>query len=225
MGLNNEHVVTREYLVFDIETAPMPGCDAFIELGDPPKNYVNADAIANWRTRERTKRIAEAGLDLDLCEVVAIAYQHDWGTHPAVYTRQDMDERALLKEFWHWAKNCRLIGFNIRWFDLPVLLRRSLYLGIEAPSLVLDKYRTDIVDLADILSFGRRDLLRSLGFYARRLGLSHEDSVDGSQIAHHVAAGAWDVIAAHARDDVQTTVAIARRLGLVPQASTVEAVL
>lgn len=226
MGLNSENVVEREWLCFDIETVPMPNCgDYLVDPIDAPSNYKDPAKIAAYITEKRQQQIADAGLDLDLCEVVAIGTAWHNGTHSVTGcdTRRERSEADLLRGFWREAAGCRLIGFNIRWFDLPVLLRRSLYLGIPAPAISLDKYRHDgIVDVADTLSFGRRDLLRSLAFYAKRLDLPHDDSVDGSQIASLVAEGKWDVVAAKCRGDVATTVALAQRLGFIPQPQPVE---
>lgn len=224
MGFNSEHAIGREWLAFDIETVPMPNVDEYlIEPINPPKNYVDPAKKASYVLEKRKEQIENAGLDLDLCEVVCIAVDGSRGS--SYVDRRLLDERHMLETFWRWVPGCRLIGFNNRRFDLPILLRRSLYLGVPAPAINLDKYRSDgIVDLSDVLSFGRIDLVRSLAFYAKRLGIPHDDSVKGEQIAQLVAEGRWDDVANHCRADVATTVAIARRLGYVPQDVPAEAV-
>ena len=57
------------------------------------------------------------------------------------------------------------MGFNCLGFDLPVLLRRSLYLEMPAPSFSLNKYRpSSIVDLMQLLAYPGTLMYRSLGF-------------------------------------------------------------
>lgn len=222
MGLDNENaqiVPMKPWLCFDIETCPMPGCGDY--LTDPieaPANYKDPLKIAAYCEEKRQKQIADAGLDLDLCEIVAIGLQHSAGDVLA-YRRDKCDEAKMLNTFWTVGWGAILVGFNCLAFDLPILLRRSLYLGVLVPRpLQIDKYRHDgIVDVAHELTYGGKMPWRSLAFYARRFGIPHDDSVKGEQIAGLVADGRWDQIAAHVRADVATTAALAQRIGLIAQ--------
>ena len=218
MGLDNEnaaHAMTfRPWMAFDLETVPAPDCAEYLtEPIEAPSNWKDPVKIAKYITAERQQQINEAGLDLDLCEVVAIAgafADREW-----CQSRQRQSEEAMIRDFWRFAANLFtaggvLVGFNVLHFDLPVLLRRSLYLGIPTPRISIDKYRHDqILDVAELLSFGRRDLLRSQAFYAKRLGIAHDTTVDGSQIAALVIAGQWDTVERHCRMDTRTVREIA----------------
>jgi len=137
------------------------------------------------------------------------------GGEPIVMTRQDMDEAFLLAWFWDAVTNCRLVGFNILNFDLPVLIRRSQLLGVAHPVVNLDRYRTPHIDVMERLSFNGRLTYRSLNFYARRFGveLVETDLVVGADIPALVAAGEWDTIRNHCMCDIRKTTRLAARLG------------
>lgn len=233
MGLNSENALTvgRPWLVFDCETAPMPGCAQYLtDSIEAPSNYKDPAKIAAWVEEKRAKQIADAGLDLDLCEIVAIGIGFPAVTY--AQTRATTSEEDMLRGLWRFVKNTQdqggsLVGFNCLSFDLPVLLRRSLYLGIPTPTIAIDKYRHDgVIDVAHELTFGGRMTWRSLAFYCRRFGIPHDDSVDGSQIAQLVVEGQWDAIERHVRADVTATAALAARIGLIyaPMPQDAEAV-
>ena len=232
MGLNNENAHlfgSPQWMCFDLETVPMPDCAEYlVEPIEAPANYKDPVKIAAYIEEKRQQQIADAGLDLDLCEIVAVAgvfHDTDW-----LQTRETRSEEEMISDFWRFAShvlshNGSLVGFNVLHFDLPVLLRRSLYLGIPTPRISVDKYRHDgIVDVADVLSFGRREFMRSQAFYAKRLGIAHDTTVDGSQIAALVIAGQWDTVERHCRMDTRTVREIAIRLGIIrpsPHATSV----
>ncbi len=224
MGMNSEFAMSnlaeRHALCFDLETVPMPGCEAFIDMDgiSAPANYKDEAKIAAYIESAKRKEIDRAGLDLDLCEIVAIGWHRTDNDTGRAWTRQHGSEVEMLTAFWLAAETSGLplLGFNVLHFDLPVLLRRSLYLGVSAPVISIDRYRHDrVIDLAEVLSYGRKELLRSLSFYAKRFGIEHDDSVSGADIAGLVAKGDWTKVEHHCWDDVQTTVALARRVGVI----------
>ena len=109
-----------------------------------------------------------------------------------------------------------LVGFNCLSFDLPVLLRRSLYLGVHAPHVPLNKYRPGrVVDLMQLLAYQGTVTYRSLGFYCRRFGISVPDEVTGADVAALVAAGEWRQVRDHVRADVAKTAQLAGRIGVI----------
>ena len=226
MGYENENAFVLPpapqvpYLVFDIETVPSPDCAQYLtEPISAPANYKDEAKIAAYIATAKQKQIDEAGLDLDLCEIAAIGWEGEEvdGIYPGgISLRGFCDERTMLRDFWRATEGKTLVGFNVLHFDLLVLLRRSLYLGVTAPKIAVDRYRHEgVIDLADTLSFGRRDLLRSLDFYCKRLGIAHDDTVTGADIAKLVAAGNWKRVSEHCYDDVRATKEMAVRLGLI----------
>lgn len=230
MGYDNEYAMNplgRPWLAFDIETCPMPDCAQY--LTDPieaPSNYKDPAKIAAYVVEKRAKQIEDAGLDLDLCEIVAIAVR--FADRAFVQTRETTSEAEMVDGFWRFVRSVQrdggvLVGFNCLSFDLPILLRRSLYLEVPPAPVALDKYRHDgVIDVAHELTFGGRMTWRSLAFYCKRFGIAFDDSVAGEQIAQLVASGRWDAIAAHCEADVAATAALAQRIGLIHQPRSVE---
>jgi len=56
---------------------------------------------------------------------------------------------------------------------------------------------------------------RTLKAFCKRFGIPVNDAINGSEIPALVAAGKWEEVAAHCRADVELTVQLAHRLGIV----------
>ncbi len=111
-----------------------------------------------------------------------------------------------------------LIGFNLGKFDLPVLSRRCLYLGVDMPPLQISRFRhPDYIDLQQVWTMD--DLLpwRSLKFISERLGVSIPDPISGADVPELAMAGRWDDIIAHCKADVLREHAVAQRLKALPE--------
>lgn len=222
MGYNDEEAGR---IVIDIETVACPDAASFLDPVRAPANYKDEAKIAAYRTEKFTEQVSKAALEPDLCEVVAVGILLPDDPRPAVVsTRDQHSETELLALLW-WAVGQRaIVGFNSLSFDLPVLIRRSQLLGVAFPTLNLDRYRTPHVDLLERLTFNGKLTYRSLGFYLRRFGIPHDDTVKGADIAQLVAEGRWEAVGSHCRADVEGTAALARRLGWLPQIAAESAV-
>lgn len=215
MGMNSENA---SRLVFDIETAPLPDAADYLEPAEAPSNYKDPIKIQEFIAAKNAENLERCGLDVDLCRVVAIGFQWE-GQDPNAMTLADCDEDGLIKAFWKLA-NLRdiqrhLVGFNCLAFDLPVLLRRSQYLGISAPPIQVDRFKhPQVTDLLSVLSFNGAIKFRGLAFYAKRFGILSTDIMTGADVAQAVREERWKDIAAHVQADVAKTAAIAERLGL-----------
>lgn len=210
MGMNNENA---RRLVFDIETIPLPDAVRYIESAEAPSNYKDPEKIAAYIAAENAKALDRCGLDVDLCQICAIGVQGEWDEAPRV--RVGLDERDGIEWFWREVASAHLVGFNCVTFDLPVLLRRSLYLGIPTPDIALDKYRHPrVTDILQVLSYHGAIKMRGLSFYAKRFDLGYEDDITGADIARLVAAEDWPSVIFHVTKDVQKTAALAGQLGL-----------
>lgn len=208
------------FIVIDLETAAHPDAANWLEpvqpdsrLKDPAKK---AASIAE-KTAERDEKL---GLDPDLCRIVALGYHVVGGADPVIdLCRDEAEEKIALGRFWQVYRaygNTKLVTFYGRQFDLPVLMRRSFYLGVDYSPLNLDRYRSTHVDIWDALTFnGALRTARGLQFYAKRLGLPMLDKVDGADVAGLVAAGEWEAVSAHCLSDIGYTHAIAERMGLL----------
>lgn len=216
MGLGNENA---QRLVFDIETAPLPEAAEYLNDEDfaAPANYKDPVKIAAYIQEAKQSAVAKCALDVDLCRIVAIGWWLEGADGVTTMTARadSYDEVSLLSMFWPMATGRHVIGFNCLGFDLPVLLRRSLYLGVSVPEMQIDKYKHPRVsDLMEILSFGDKLRKRSLAFYCRRFGIDVPDGLKGADIGQAVTEGRWEAVEAHVRADVQKTAQLAARLSL-----------
>jgi predicted PolB exonuclease-like 3'-5' exonuclease len=202
-----------ERLVFDIETAPLPDAADYLEAIEVPANYKDPEKIATYVAECHAEQLKRCSLDVGLCRIVAIGMWRDRESAPEILTAADMDEPAMLARFWTNADRRQLVGFNCITFDLPVLLRRSLYLGVRAPSIQVDRFRhPTVTDLLQVLSHHGALRLRSLNFYCRRFGFAVTDTLTGADIAAAVANGRWSEIETHVRADVQKTALLAAKV-------------
>ena len=226
MGYNNDSLLGP--LVFDIETTALPNAADYLEpvqaarnLKDPEK--VRADL--EQRTAERDSKLA---LDWNVGRIAVIAW---WTAEHGVVILPCADERLeaeALEQFWLAAKQRVLVGFNVKQFDLRFLVQRSRYLGVPYPPLDLGRYgRGEIRDLYAELTFnepqaGEACMRRTLSAFAKRFGLAVPETCSSADIPVLVADGHWEPVLAHVRADVELTLALARRLGVV-QPETVPA--
>jgi hypothetical protein len=245
----------REEIVVDIETCAIEDVDQYLDPVEPlmppdldaiqpAKNLVDPAKIAadiekrrkqavedyeravREQERKRAERIDGCGLDPDLCRVAAIGWQFAGEPSPQVRVcRTTSEERDALEYFWRDAMDRTFVTFNGLTFDLPVLMRRSLYLGIGYPLLNLDRYRTPHIDLLRTLTFNYaidRKYWHGLKFYLARFGYAVDDLHTGADIAGLIKAGDWAAVAAHCEADVKGTHWLAQRIGAmrVPQEAT-----
>lgn len=207
-------------MVIDIETYSLDEAAQFIEEPSAPSNYKDPEKIAAYIADAKAKAVSRCALDPDLCRIVALGSMRDDG-EPIVtccYDLTDNTEAMLLREFWSTVGGSdRFIGFNILSFDLPVLIRRSQYLGVRVPETVinLDRYRTQHVDLMERLSFNGKIKAHSLSFYCKRFGIVSEDESTGADVDGLVRAGNWDAVREHCSADLVKTRLLAERLGIV----------
>jgi len=215
MGYNNEGAAR---LVFDIETAPLEDAASYLsdEPIEAPANYKDPAKIQAYIDGKRAEQLERCSLDVDLCRVVAIGMQLEGYQPVATLAQTGADEGDVLEWFWKAAVDLQpaLVGFNCLGFDLPVLLRRSLYLGVPAPVIQIDRFKHPrVTDLMDELSYQGKFKARGLAFYCKRFGISVPDDTTGAQIGALVAAGEWGRVKGHVLADVQRTALLAARLG------------
>ncbi len=216
-------------LVFDIEVAGFP----WEEVDEITRGYLLE------RERDPARRDAvpdRTGLYPGLGRVIAIgmwivehdrglillegeeAEEHAWEKvpHSKIYRG---DEAALLRRFWElvdWQPRPRLVTYNGRAYDGPMLMVRSAQLGVT-PSRNLVPYRYDIADhcdLFDVLTFqGTVRDRYSLDYWCRRFDVeSPKGSIDGSQVARAYREGRIDDIGEYCLRDVRATAELYRRL-------------
>jgi len=128
-------VTIAPHLFFDIETVANPKAVKMLPEPTPPKNLKDPHKIEAKIAQLKKDQIAKAALDPDTALVKAIGWR--WGVHGEdiikVIKPTKAKERALIVSFWDALKLSRglSVGYNIIGFDYPVLLRRSMELGIK----------------------------------------------------------------------------------------------
>lgn len=167
-------------------------------------------------------KIDRCALDADLCRIVALGWCFDNSSVVQVTTASNAsEERFMLENFFRDSQRHLLVTFGGHRFDLPIVMRRALYLNVPYPELNIDRYRSPHKDLLNILTHNGVLTMRSLKFYCARFGIQVDDVLTGRDIGQLVKDGQWDDVVAHCRADVLATKALATRLGVLPAVEAV----
>ena len=214
-------------LCFDIETAPIEGVERFLGAIQAPANYSKPESIAKYIEEKTLEERDKAALDPDLGRIVALFFQLQGETEVrGGIAKTEADEKALLTKWWAFVRKAsdpfkvRYTGYNIAGFDLPFLLRRSLFLGVPAPTIRLGRYgyqMPEVEDIMNILTMDRHEKfrMRSKDWWIKRLGLAGaDDDNTGAAVPALVALGDWEAVAHHCRQDVVKEVQMLEWLGL-----------
>lgn len=206
------------YRILDIETLAHEDAGNWLDPVEPDGRLTDPVKIKADIAKKEAERAEKLALDPDCCRIVCLGY-HDCGTGDPICDpcQDEFEERAVLEAFWtsYRAQDTSLVAFYGFGFDLPVLMRRSMYLGVPHQPLNVDRYRSPHIDVLAKLTYNGVLKPHSLSFYQRRLGLPTLDKVKGSEIAGLVKAGDWDAVVAHCLSDIGLTHALANRLGLL----------
>ena len=208
-------------IILDVESIGIPDVETYLEPVSAPANYKDPEKIAAYEREERTKQVERAALDVDLGQIICVGL-HLPGFGTRVVSTQSMSEAAVLTMLWNeWQSldSPALVTFGGLNFDVPLLLRRSLYLGIKAPYISCDRYRhPQQIDLMAILSMDGKLKWRGLQFYLNRFGYPGAGpDITGADIADRYKAGDWAAIEQHCRMDVEGTKWLAERIGAIPK--------
>ena len=196
--------------VEDVRGHDIPGVKAWIAHNNPCGEFLDAIRAAEQADKKPRKGVLDAidsyveslakidgaaadrrkllSLTPEYCSVCAIGFGGD-NTAPIESYVVGIDgttEASLLQRFWEIAGSHdvrHLVGFNVMGFDLPVILTRSLLLGVEpTKQLDLSPYRDHVVDL--MARRWPKGGAKPLKTWAKLLGVSvPEEGVDGSQVA------------------------------------------
>ncbi len=194
-------------VVFDIETGP--GDDEVLKELFVPKTREEFVGDRNWKAEtieanykkyldgalEEFKR--SAAFNAISGQVLAIGYRsidkkviHGQGEESE---GRAMTEFDVLSKFWHYYQQLRaasrsLIGFNIKDFDIPFIVQRSIIQGIAIPPSLFSgngRYLDSLfVDLRDVWKAGVYNGKGSLDAICRACGIGAKtEGVDGSMFA------------------------------------------
>ena len=212
-----------KFLVLDCETAVHPDAQQWVEPVKVPGNYKKPESIEAYlkeATQERDERLA---LDPDCNRLVAIGFHVVGGADPTCFLmRDELEERQHLMQFRDLyldldrRNEVKVVSYFGHSFDLPVLMRRAMYLDVaNFPQFNIDRYRTPHIDVYEKLSYRGALKAHGLAFYARRMGFTTLDKIDGAQIGQLVKEERWPEIEAHCLSDVGLCHSVAMRLGLL----------
>jgi predicted PolB exonuclease-like 3'-5' exonuclease len=211
-------------IVVDIETVGLSNAEDYL---DPPKadgRLTDPVKIKDDIEQKAQERLGRLALDYNVGRIAAIGWWTERGGVVADICKCEGDEALMLQKLWTACRNRTIVGFNIKGFDARYLIQRSRYLGISYPQLDMGKYsRKGVIDLYLELTFydgihDKGEMSRSLKSFCRRFGIPVDDTINGKDIPALVAAGEWDKVIAHVTSDVNATVALARKLGVVSPA-------
>ena len=202
------------HLIIDIATCPLPNAAEFLDPPSAPANYKDPEKIAVYVAEAQQAALAKAALDPDLGRISAIGYRVG---DKAIGVQLCQDERAEKDALFHVAEvltGVALVGYNSLKFDWPYLMRRAAYLGVPL-TINTDRYKTNHIDVLEHLT--HRGLLtsKSLGFYAKRLGIPTAKPMSGAEEAQVEQTGRWDDLRAAVAWDVQAIHTVATWAGLL----------
>jgi len=208
-------------IIVDLETLAIDGAGDLVEPVSAPSNYKDEAKIAAFVAEKMAAQIDKAALYPYTARIIALGWCYETDeTEQVAVVNCESAEREALREFWARVVDERgsverLVSFNGRRFDLPLLMVRSQCLGVKHPALNLDRYRSPHLDLLDALTFGGTLDSRTLRWFATRFGLDTSDAFSGKEIADLYADGNWDAIRSHCASDVRLTRQLGERLGLL----------
>lgn len=177
------------YIIVDIETVPMDR-----------QEYAKRDSHA-----EKVKLLNPID-----SKIIAIGLKKK-DIEPVVIMGND--EPSLLADFWKEigkskSPSTKLVGFNIKDFDIPFLVTRSFVNNVEIVPFVLK----EIVDIREKLSAYKFGNVRGkLKEFADFLSIDKAD-MEGDKVAEEYWAGNTARIAKYLRKDLEITEAVYQRI-------------
>jgi|TARA_B100001540_G_scaffold253530_1_gene230218 DNA polymerase elongation subunit (family B) len=152
-----DRVYINEPTFFDIETGPMDADDLeqFVPDFEAPKNIKDEEKINKAIDAKRIAWLDKAALSPLTGQIIAIGLLRD-----GKYTILEGRESDIINDFWTYWRNYDpqpFIGFNIRKFDLPYIIRRGFHCGVDYPRNILQQnryWRDNIIDLMDTWACG-----------------------------------------------------------------------
>lgn len=208
-------------IIVDIETCGLPNAADFLEPVIPDARLKDPAKIEQDIKDKEQARLNKLALDWNVGRIAAIGWWTERLGRQAACCRDEAAEAMALKSFWLDSRHRTIVGFNIKGFDLRFMVQRSRYLGVPHPILDFGKYtRKGVIDLFLELTFydGTYDqgaMRRTLKAFCKRFGIACEDGINGADVPALVEAGEWEQVLTHINSDVDLTVALAQRLGVI----------
>lgn len=197
---------------------------ALVKMGSPDSQWIAEAKVAENTSKSRvtvmndldaagsgdqSAMIKTASVSPELCKIASIALVIDNADIAVIYDKEmENAEVEGLETFWDLVMNAKPVGYNCLGFDLPVIMVRSMLLGVKpSRQLELGKFSKDVTDLF-VKRFpsgtgngpaGLKDICASLGIE------NLVEEIDGSNVWSLYNAGEFDKIAAYNKSDVELT--------------------
>ena len=206
----------RKPLFFDFETIPAH------DYNDSPfaKKWLN-NLYRKKPVDEVTLRSRQC-FDVDFAKICAMGVAVGEDAEPVIMTLEDYTEKEIVKAFWdYFSKSARLVSFRGRTYDFPLVLRRTLLLGMQAisPEYAQDYLKRftfdphlDFHDYFTNFDYNTKHSTKSLEFYGELLGVDVEKHGGGEDIYPWVMEGKWKDVSKHVEIDVVYLQQIYRRV-------------
>lgn len=225
------------YIVFDIETAPLPEeqilplippfDESEVKVGNIKDPALIAEKIEKAKQKHRADFIDKSALHADTGRVIAIGYKTAEGFE-VHSSKSPQGEKGLIENFWKvFSSACSgechddLIGHNIMDFDLPFLVQRSWALGIQIPHRLIiptrGKYITwasNFIDTRNYFLLGKKEGRSSLDSISRFFGIGGKEE-SGKHFYKWMEEDEAKAIE-YLRNDLILTEGIARKMGIIP---------
>jgi DNA polymerase elongation subunit (family B) len=208
-------------LAWDLETIPNPEAVALLPIPEPDPRLKDPAKIELDIIRKRATQEGKMALNGNTAMIVALGW---WTGEPASRPRSTVlgceveDEASFLADIWDiLAESKHYVTFNGMAFDVPMLLRRSLILGVTPPVRISTR-RYDIppagnhYDLQQIFSHHGDHPTGGMDQMGRAvLGEGKIEGVSGADVARLYAEKEYEKIGEYARKDVEITLGLWRR--------------
>lgn len=168
-------------MFLDAET--IPNYDIPTELWPLPK-YGNtkaedkrAEIDKDWKENGQIKAMAT---DIRLAKLVSLQFMIDG----EIVSTDENDEVNMLKEFWYYAKQVKkFVGFNIFDFDIPLVINRSMLLGVKSSvKIPLVRYKNNpVYDIFQIFTLWGKKEWVNLDYVLKWLGMETKTGA-GSEV-------------------------------------------
>lgn len=226
-----------DYASLDIETIPREDLpEGVLPVFDPgtincnPKwgkeAYDNKIAAARREFEESIQK--KVGTHPDLCRVCSIVgFDKHHGEWLELFAKDVDEERSILVAAWEWLftmhkSGAPLVTFNGKWFDIPVLHRRAMILGVPVAMKAFRAFTARYtnpavhVDLEEALGvltpFSSRPNIEKFEYYTALFGIGAKpEGWNGAKVWPAFQQGWFEDILLYNRADVELLNALFER--------------
>ena len=177
-------------LFLDIETVSNQEMIGYIPEPDTPGNYKDQAKIESYKEAAKSKLIEKMALDIDYAQIRCIGIAKNYEKPTVLLSHNVEEEKQILRQFWGYVNDLhRYCGYNLRYFDFPIILRRSWALGVlPSRQIQLTRNNPNIIDLMQLLyheGYGPcSQKYRGLSAVCKMYGIDNPmPDVDGSMVA------------------------------------------